>query len=188
MISVPSRLLLTAFAFAFSVQAQNQGLTAEWDIRAVLKEIAAHSTRLSTMLDQADPNAWVAKGAPDTYVAQWKSTRAQAQALAGEAGELGRDPEKLAPALQAFFRMQYLEFTLGSLQNGIRRYQSPALADELAGLAAENGANRERFQRYIVELAAQREQEYQIMDHEAQRCRGILARESQPAPRKSGKK
>lgn len=188
MISVPSRLLLAALAFVFSVPAQDQGLTPEWNIGAVLKEIATHSTRLATMLDRADPNAWVAKGAPETYVAQCQSTRAQAQALAGDVGELSRDPEKLAPALQAFFRMQYLGFTLGSVQDGIRRYQSPALADELASLAAENGANRDRFQRYIVELAAQREQEYQIMDHEAQRCRGILSRESHPAPRKTGKK
>jgi hypothetical protein len=42
---------------------------------------------------------------------------------------------------------------------------------------AEIGPNRERFQRYILDLAAEHEQEYAIMDHEAQRCRGALAKQ-----------
>ena len=53
--------------------------------------------------------------------------------------------------------------------------------------AAENGANRERFQHYIVELAAEHEQEYAIMDHEAQHCRGMLAKQP-AAARKAEKK
>ena len=152
----------------------------------MLKEIAAHAGRLVTVLDKADPAGWVQQEAAEAYVAQWKSARAQSQALAGDASELARDPEKLPAALKTFFRMQSLEFMLGSLGEGIRRYQGPPVADALAGVAAENGANRERFQRYIVELAAQREQEYQIMDHEAQRCRALLSQEApaRKAPRK----
>ena len=78
-----------------------------------------------------------------------------------------------------------VETTFYSLEEGIRRYQSPADAQELAALSAENGANRERLQRYIVNLAAEREQEYQVMDKEAQRCRGIL---TAPARRPGRKK
>jgi hypothetical protein len=182
----PLRFLLPVLLLAGCAQARPQTLTAEWDIRAVLKEIAAHAGRLVPVLDKADPAGWAEKGAPEAYVAQWKSARAQAQALAGDATELAQDPEKLPAALKTFFRMQSLEFMLGSLGEGIRRYQGPAVADALAGVAAENGANRERFQRYIVELAAQREQEYQIMDHEAQRCRGTISREA-PA-RKAARK
>jgi hypothetical protein len=178
--SILSALFLTACAAA-----QSQTFTAEWDIRPVLKEIAAHAGRLVPALDKIDAPGWVQKGAPETYVAQWKSARAQAGALASEATELARDPEKLSDALKAFFRMQSLEFMLNSLGDGVRRYQGAAAADQLAGLAAENGANRERFQRYIVELASQREQEYQIMDHEAQRCRAIISRET-PARKKAG--
>ena len=149
-----------------------------WDIRAVLKEISAHAGRLVSLLDQIDPAAWVEKGAPDAYVGQWKSARAQAQALSTEAKALGKDPEKLSEAMKVFFRMQSLEFMMNSLAAGVRRYQNPALGDLLTGVTAENGANRERFQTHIVELAALREQEYQIMDYEAQRCRAVLSRET----------
>ena len=172
---------------AACARAQDGAFTPEWDIRAVLKEIAAHAGRLVPVLDQVNPSGWVDKGAPETYVAQWKSARAQAVALGGDALELSKDPEKLPAALKTFFRMQSLEFMLNSLGDGIRKYQNPAVAELLAGVVAENGANRERFQRYIVELASQREQEYQIMDHEAQRCRGMLSREtpaSKPPVRK----
>jgi PAS domain S-box-containing protein len=62
------------------------------------------------------------------------------------------------------------------------------MGELLTSLAGENGANRERFQRYIVDLAAQREQEYQIMDHEAQRCRDMLLRQPPPAKKSNGKK
>ena len=156
-------------------------------MRAVLKEIAAHSKRLAPVLDKVNPAAWTVKGAPDAYLAQWKSTRAQAEALTGDALELSADPEKLPAALKTFFRMQSIEFSVASLAEGVRRYQNPALAELLISVAGENGANRERFQRYIVDLAARREQEYQIMDYEAQRCRGMLMRQP-PAAKKSGKK
>jgi hypothetical protein len=55
----------------------------------------------------------------------------------------------------------------------------------LASLDAENGINVERFQRYIVDLAAQRERELEVMDHEAQRCRAIV---TQAAPKPVRKK
>ncbi|MFB3829351.1 MAG: hypothetical protein ACE15B_21460 [Bryobacteraceae bacterium] len=166
--------------------AQEGGLTPVWDIGAVLKEIGAHAGRLVPLLDQADPSGWILKGAPEAYVAQWKSCKEQAAALAGDAAALAKSPETLPGALKVFFRMQSLEFSLNSLGAGIRRYQNPALADLLASVAAENGANRERFQRYIVDLAAQREEEYRIMDHEAQRCRAQLSR--QPSQNKNGRK
>jgi hypothetical protein len=61
-----------------------------------------------------------------------------------------------------------------SLQEGIRKYQRPADAQTLAALQAQNSANRERFQRYVVNLASAREQELKVMDQEAQRCRGLV--------------
>lgn len=182
------RLLLPALAVIPLAYAQEQGFTAEWDIRAILKEISAHAGRLVPVLDKAEPARWMEKGAPDTYLSQWKTLKAQAQALSTEALELSRNPEKLSPALKTFFRMQSLEFMVGSFVDGIRKYQGPSLAQELAGLAAENGANRERFQRYIVELAAERQQEYEIMDHEAQRCRTILSNQAPLKPARAGRK
>ena len=71
----------------------------------------------------------------------------------------------------------------------IAKYQDPALAQSLASLTADNGANRDRFRTYIVNLARQREQECEIMDKEAQRCRAIVATQPPPPPSNSkGKK
>jgi hypothetical protein len=105
------------------------------------------------------------------------------RALAGEAQALARNPEKLSAALQLFFRMQGLETMLTSLEDGARKYQSPEAAQSLAALFGEGGANRERFRDYIVNLAAEREHQFEVMDREAQRCRGTLM--APPPPVKS---
>jgi hypothetical protein len=155
--------------------APDAGLLPDWDVRAVLEEMSAHAGRLLPVLDKVNAQAWVAKGASDTYVAQLKSSREQAQALAAGAKALAQNPEKLSVCLELYFRLAGLEDMLNSLADGIRRYQDPALAQSLASLSAENGANRNRFQVYIVNLADQREQECAIMDREAQRCRASIA-------------
>jgi hypothetical protein len=140
------------------------------------------------VLDQIDVRAWLQKGAPDTYAAQLQSSKDQARAFAGGARDLARNPEKLSVSLELLFRIQGLETMLGSLEQGIRKYQDPAVAQTLAALEAENGANRDRFQRYIVNLASEREQQFQVMDREAQRCRGILTVQPAASSRDSGRK
>ena len=94
---------------------------------------------------------------------------------------LAAKPQKLSGSLELFLRMKGLETMLTSLGEGIRKYQGPAVAQALASLQAEGGANQERFQRYIVELAAQRERDLEVMDHEAQRCRAIVT-QATPKP------
>ena len=153
----------------------------------VLQEIGAHAGRLLPVLDRIDAPAWVAKGASDTYVAQLESSRQQAHALADEAASLSRNPEKLSGALQLFFRMEALENMLNSLQEGARKYQTPQVAQALAALFGEGGANRERLRGYIVNLAAEREHQFEVMDREAQRCRATLMAPA-PPPKTSGRK
>jgi len=181
---------LTFFACAAALCAQGAaprqpaGLETDWEIGAILKEISAHAGRLAPMLDRIDVKSWIEKGASDTYAAQLQSAREQASALARGAEALADNPERLSAALEVFFRIQGIETMLTSLEGGLRKYQTAADAQALAALNAENGANRDRLQRYIVNLAAQREQDYQVMDREAQRCRGVLTQ----APPKSVKK
>jgi len=176
------RALLLASALATCVSAQDKGVEPDWDIRPVLKEIAVRAQRLVPALEKIDTKGMVQNGAPDTYAAQIDASKAQARALSAEALALANTPEKFSADLQAFFRMQSLE-NMQSIEDGLRKYWNPALADLLSKEMAGNGANRERFQRYIVDLAAEREQEYAIMDHEAQRCRGFLAKQPDAAPK-----
>jgi len=179
-----SRILPILIACGLTGRAQQPGVVPEWDIRKTLEAISSHANRLIPVLDQIDAKSWVQKGAPDTYLAQLNGSRAQARALAKSAADLSRAPEKLSSQLEAFFRLHALETSIGSLAQGIRKYQNPALADLLAGIVAENGANRDKLQQYIVDLAAEKEQHCQVADREAQRCRGILSRQPYPPEKK----
>jgi hypothetical protein len=157
-----------------------------WDIAPVLQEMGDHAARLLPVLDRIEAKSWIAKGASETYADQLRSSRDQAKALADGARVLSHNPEKLSASLELFFRIEGLETMLESLEDGIRKYQDPRLAQQLAAVNAENGANRERFRRYIVNLAAEREQQFEVMDREAQRCRSSLTPTA--PPKNSGRK
>jgi hypothetical protein len=151
-----------------------------------LNEVGDNAARLLPSLNRMDPKGWVGKGASETYVEQWQSCRDQVRALADGAKALARNPERLSISLELFFRIESLDRMLGSVEEGARKYQGATVAQEVASVYAEGGANRERFRRYIVNLAAERERQFEIMDKEAQRCRaGLMA----PAtPKTSGRK
>ena len=167
-------------------QAQPAGLDTEWDMAVVLGEIGAYAVRLLPELDRVDAKTWAAKGASETYEAQLESCKQQARALEIGAKALSENPEKLAQSLELFFRIEGLDSMLVTVEEGLRKYQSRTDAEALASLAAENGANRERFRRYLTTLAAEREKQLEMMDREAQRCRGIMM--SQPPPPSGRKK
>ena len=161
------------------------GLETAWEIAPVLQEISAHAGRLLPELDRVDARSWVEKGASETYLEQLQTAKEQAKALSDGAKALAQNPEKLSSGLVVLLRIQALDAILGSLEEGLRHYQGAAESQKLAELAAENGANRDRFQRYIVNLAADEEQRFQVMDKEAQRCRSMV---TAPAASRAGKK
>jgi len=174
-------LTLIACAAALSAQTQPSatseqpaGLESDWDMAAVLQEMSAHAASLLPALDRADAKQWIAKGAPETYAVQLQFCKDQAQALADGAKALASNPEALSAALVVLFREQSLETMLGSVAEAMRKYQSADTAQELVALTAEGGANRDRLQQYVVNLAAEREKVYEVMDKEAQRCRGMV--------------
>jgi hypothetical protein len=160
------------------------GLEAAWDIAAVLQEISAHASKMMPMLDKIDAGQWMQKGAPEAYAAQLQSSKDQARSLAEGAKVVAKHPEQLSATIELYFRIQGLETLTGSLAEAMRKYQTPEAAQALLAYTAQNGANRDRLQRYIVNLAAEREHDLQVMDREAQRCRGMLIE----TPAKSGKK
>lgn len=165
----------------YAQQAPRGGLEMEWDVAAVLQEISAHADRLQPALAKIDARPWVVKGASDTYVAQLESCKEQSRALVEGAKALARKPEQLSVALEVYFRIHGLDTMINSLAEGMRKYQSPADAQTLVALGAEIGANRDRLQRYIVNLAAAQEQDLAVMDREAQRCRAALT-QAPPKP------
>ncbi len=162
--------------------AHGQGVSNEWDISQTLDALSAQAKRLKPILDQLTPQEWVAKGAPQTYVAQWKGAQDELGYLVNSAQALAKQPERLTVALDTYFRMQSLETRLNSLVDGVRNYQNPAVGDLLIGVLAENSSNRDKLRQYITDLASTKEKEFEVADKEAQRCRGIISRQPASPP------
>ncbi len=173
-----TRSLLLATLLRATLLAQSPGVPEEWDVRTLVHNLEIQAQHLQPVLDQVKPETWVAKGAPDAYVTQWKSSEAELRYLLQSSQSFARQPDRLPLALETYFRMQAMDSMLGSLIDGIRKYQNPATGDLVQGIMNENSGNRERLRQYIVDLATQKEQEFQIADKEAQRCRGTLLNQS----------
>jgi hypothetical protein len=168
------KLLCALLLAASAAVAQNSsGVSAEWDISPTIDSLSMQAKRLKPIL--------VAKGAPDTYIQVWKRAQDELGYLVDSAKAVGAQPERLTLALDTYFRLQSLEMRLNSLVDGVRNYQNPAIGDLLMGVLAENSANRDKLRQYITDLAGTKEQEYKIMDQEAQRCRGVLTHQSTPS-------
>lgn len=166
-------LLWSATLLLFS-RANAQGVSAPWDISQSASVLADQAAQLTPVLGRLDPEQWEKNSAPAAYVAQARSTQLEAGYLVDAARKFAKQPEKLSLAIATYFRMQSVETMINSLAEGVRRYQEPKLGDELVGTLAANFGNRDQLRQYIADLADTREQEWKVIDNEAQRCRGDL--------------
>lgn len=169
------RPLLAVILFSSGAFAQQP----DPQVLAIFSGISQHAARIEPMIEQLKPNDWVEKGAPDTYVAQWNSVMQQLKAIQTDMSALVQHPEQMTECMKALFRVQASHQILNSLMGGLRRYQNPAMADLIESVSAEDQANIDRLEQYILQLAAEQEQQYAVVDNEAQRCRATLSR--QPA-------
>jgi D-hexose-6-phosphate mutarotase len=166
------------------VWGQSTGFDNEWDVRKLLQTLTAGTKRVRPILEQADPQKWNDASSGQAYSAQWKTALNEIQYLNTTTEGFAKQPERLTLALETYFRLQAMETSLSSFVDGMRKYGNPAVADLLEGTMRENSANREHLKQYITELAQTKEQECQIMDKEAQRCRATLSKQpSGPASR-----
>ncbi len=174
--------LLAAASAIFAQSAQpSGGVESEWDLKKMLDALSAGARRLKPLIDQANPQNWQDAEAVRSYAPPWKSAQNEIQYLSNTADQLAKEPERLTLALETYFRMQALQTSVASLIEGVRKYQNPAVADLLQSALVENLNTRERVRSYLVELAQTKEQEFKIMDKEAQRCRGIMNKQPPPA-------
>lgn len=172
--------ILCAATVALCSQAlclQSSGIPPEWEVRKQLSTLAEHVQRVQPVLDKLKPDEWVKQGAPAQYGDQLKRTRAEIEYLNRSAKELMERPDKLTTALETFFRMQSVDALLRSVTNAVRKYQNPAVADLLQGLVNDTNTDRELLRQYLVELASDREQQFKVVDQEAQRCRSVLSKQ-----------
>jgi hypothetical protein len=163
--------------------AQPAGLPPEWEVKANLAALAQQIDGLKTLLDSVKPDQWTTQGAPEAYQAQWKSLVDEIGYVGRTSVELSADPERLSLALEMYFRVQSVDQMAESLNEGIRKYQSPELAALVRERLSGTSAAREKMRQYIVLLAAVNEDQFKVVSEEAQRCRGKLSRQ---APARGG--
>ena len=173
---------------AAGVQAQQSAAPAgasapAFDAEKMLDSLRAETKRLGPLLEQLQPEAWLKHGAPYSYVEQKKSAQDEMGYLTASTSAMSKQPDKLSLALDTYLRMEALDRQVGSLVVGILRYGDPNLADLLQQTVGGSVSNRDQFRQYIVDLASQQETQYDVMDREAQRCRGILSRQPTPTGR-----
>jgi hypothetical protein len=159
--------------------ATDAGVASEWDARKMIDALSTQEQHLKPLMDQIQPAGWVSKGASQTYIAQWSTAQTQLKYLIASSEAFARQPERMPLGLDTYFRMESVESSLGSLTEGVRKYQNPALASIMQSVIGENSTNRDRLRQYLEDLSKQKEEEFQVADREAQRCRAALL--SQPA-------
>jgi hypothetical protein len=179
-------ILMLLLAGRFGLEAQIP-VQVDPQVLEAFKGIAQHSARLLPMLDQVRVQEWVAQGASDTYAAQLDSARKQIRAIGTEMAALAQHPDHMQDCMKGLFRVQAFHGSLDSLMGGLRKYQNPPLADLIQSVAAEDQSDIERLQTYILELADEKEQEFQVVDHEAQRCRALLSKQPATTPKTAGR-
>ncbi len=165
------RLLLLC-AFSLSLFGQTQ---AAWDDSPRAAELAAQVARMKPILDQLLPEDWVAQGGSVTYVQQWRVAQDELAALTTAANAFDKQPKKLTLALDTYFRLQSIEWRFESLADGARRYQNQTIADQMVDVIRGNSTNRDGLRAYITDLAARNEQEFTIINADAQKCRVELS-------------
>jgi hypothetical protein len=180
-------LLLALAALSSSLVAQNatseaDGVTAEWDVRSYMKSLVSDVQRMRSLLNRVDAPHWVSRGAPDAYLQQSKSSLEAIEHLVAATESLSQEPERLSSALETFFQLERMELLVNSLNAGVRKWQSEYTANEIREALSANMVHRDRLRQHIRDLAAARENEFRIMNEEAQRCRGTLTKAAPPPP------
>lgn len=161
------------------------GVQTPWDVRTIIDGLIKDNEQFEPVLDSVHPQDWVQKGASPVYSQQLQQAQQQTRDVVTTAKRLQQKIDQLSLAMDEYFRLEALDTTARSLEEGIRRYADRSAADKLSALIAHNYGAREQFRDYLLSLALSQEQSFKVADQEAQRCRGIISKE--PAPSRSRK-
>lgn len=175
----------TALAQQQTLPQQTAGLETPWDVRKILADVTAQASQLKPLLSQFNPQQWVEKGASTTYILQWQAAQGQLNDVLATAQRLSQKTDSVSLALETYFRLEALEVSARSLDEGAQRYGARPVADKLSAYVAHSFDSRQRLRDYLRDLATSTEQNFKIADEEAQRCRGMISKE---APSSSKKK
>jgi hypothetical protein len=167
---------------------QPAGIENPWDVQAIIASLNKDIGTLKPILDNLSPQQWYdKKGAPSTYILQLQAAQRQLNDVVVTNELFTRKTDSLPLALDDYFRLEALDVTTRSIEEGARKYGDRATADKLAQYIGRNFSDRERLRDYIRDLATSSEQNFKIADQEAQRCRGMISKEPASAAKKMRK-
>jgi hypothetical protein len=177
--------------FALAVYAQQQqpvtGVETNWDARRLVSAALKADQDLRPILASLNPRDWYEnKGAPSTYTLQWQSAQDQVKYVETAGNSVLQKVDSLPPLIELYYRMESLELTARSLNQGAQQYAPRPDAEKLDRWVGQAFDARRRMREYIEDLATSLEQNYKIADEEAQRCRGSITRV--PASKRPGNK
>jgi hypothetical protein len=182
---VAAFFLLTLSAFPQQPQVNIAGVQTPWDVRTIITALINDNEHFEPVLEGIHPADWVSKGASPVYTQQLQQAQQQVRDVVNTGKRLAIKTDQLSLALDLYFRLEALDSTARSLEEGVRRYADRPSGDKLAQLIAHNFSAREQFRDYLANLATSEEQNFKVADEEAQRCRGMISRE--PAPKRTRK-
>jgi hypothetical protein len=158
------------------------GVQTPWDVRTIIDGLIKENSEFQPVLTSTHPENWIAKGASPVYIQQLQQALQQTRDVVTTSRMLAQKTDKLSLALDEYFRLEALDITARSLEEGMRRYADRAAADKLSAFIAHNFSARERFRDYLSNLAVSQEENFKVADQEAQRCRAIISRAPDPCP------
>ncbi|MBL0159262.1 MAG: hypothetical protein IPP47_19450 [Bryobacterales bacterium] len=150
---------------------QAPGIAPDWDLKPQVDKIGPEVQRLRPLLDQLQPEKWLAAGAPAAYEKQYKDCLTNIGYVQNAAGRLAAQPAKLTLAVETLVRLETLIQLSTSVSQAVRRYQNPAVAELLESEISAAGASRDWLRQHVSDLSALREKELEVSEQEAQRCR-----------------
>ncbi len=153
------------------------GVQTPWDVRTIITGLIKENSEFEPVLTAIHPENWVSKGASPVYIQQLQLAERQTRDVVFTSQKFAQHTDQLSVALDEYFRLEALDVTARSLEEGLGRYGDRAAADKLSALLAHNFGAREQLRDYLSNLAVSEEQNFKIADQEAQRCRGIISRE-----------
>jgi hypothetical protein len=153
-----------------------QSLAPNWDTPQLFTALINANVKLQPVLKQIHPNEW--KDAPASYQDLWQGAVKANQALQTHAAAVAKTPDNLAESLRLLEEVRDLNESMLQLSAGVRQYQNPSLADLIDGMLAEAKPARDAYSQRVLDLAAQREEQCDVADHEAQRCRAQLSNQT----------
>jgi hypothetical protein len=155
---------------------KQEGSMTIWDIKEIAEILKAHTDEFKPLIERVNPKLWTNQDAAQAYQSQWEYCRNEIGYMNDSTAKFVRQTDKLPAGLEAYFRLESLNAALRSFIEGIRRVYNPAVAELLEPNVAKLTEDQQALGKYILSLAQQREDEFQAMDREAQRCRSMLTR------------